>query len=919
MLGWAPSPNYWQTLRDTVDQGRQLLGGTFGVYNSFAVADVLSVENWTGNVIVTKVLNLAVGQRTFLGDFTYTLSSVINNGATQTVQFAEGLTDQLLSDLSANLPLKFDIPQNRPAPFYRPSVDASGDTSFVCGVSGTTLTLYPSYDTSKTLPYVVNVLIEGATYWFDRPVFLSYSSALTKDVPSLYSEGRNLWYLTIAPTLDVGQTKTTAFIVSPYSDTTAQVNASLQVGVAAWQDPSDWGSESLLKNFTGAWGNKGGCTPFNLAFDSLGVHGFSEEKSLYLGPVNRSIPFDELVGKVYEQKTIVSQIPPVSPRDFATWWNTETGVLSTWYPSNSGCGSWVEIEYRQPPLNGFAATASYSYADVATWRLAQSTILEQEPVYIADLTGLGSLASDGVIGLQGTLSGPGFVFLQKDLDGYWTALKFGYWNVANFTADALLLPSDVPVFVYDSTDLLPTCFNYTVQNLRFSLQQNLQVVLTKLYTNNQWVLESDSPLRYIANSRLYDGSATPVDNELTWDWSNFDPWGRAAATWYGNNWVAVTQANFTATPLTTFDPGVVVVYCDRVLVRDGFSYQTDTYSFKYTYDATTGNFDFIYTPFSFLGTTVLPEITISDNITSAFTANITEKVFSGVQYYMSPNAYDAETPLRLWQAESLQVVETLEHLVEENYTNPLRADLNTGPGQENWERYFVRLPPMYQRNGRFWNKANLVCQDFAYWGSSPTPEPMECPPEGLRPVIYEESYLFRTHPGAFEYVYSEPFLYSNIADGYLATMGEFANSGTFPVTDFPYDEWTEGYTVSYDPLHTRQVDTTLPIGGGYGSWMGAYCSTGPCQEFTGFWVNDVYNGVLSPGVPPVWDASIYKFPPTCDNKPETFAVDANHYKVSYAYFAADLGAAEDPAFDVHQEAAWRYPVTTTKTGYKAPV
>ena len=914
-LGWS-GLNYWQTLRDTVNQGRQLIGGTFGVYNSFAVADVLSVENWSGNVIVTKVDNLAVGQQAFLGEFSYTLSSVINNGETQTLQLSGGLTDQFLTDLSANLPLRFDVATNRPAPFYRPTVEASGDTSFVCGVSGTTLTLYPSWDTQQTTPYKINVLIEGVTYWFDNPVFLSYTSTLSANLASIYDETRKLWFFTIPPTLNPGQTTTNAYIVSPYSDTTAQVNAYLQVGVAAWQDPSDWGSASVLKNFTGAWGNKGGYLPFNLAFDSLGVHGYSEEKSLYLGPVSRSIAFNSLVNKVYEQNTIVSQATPISPRDFATWWNTETGAFSVWYPSNNGCGAWVEIEYRQPPLAGFDEPTALFYLDVATWRLTSATIPVQELVYIQNFTGL--TTTDGIVGLQGTLTGSGFIFLQKDLDGYWTPLKFEYWDVAGFTLDALLLPTKVPVFIYDSAGLLTNTADYVIQNLKFSIQQNLQITLTKLYTNNHWVLEADYLPRYIANSRLFDGTLTPVESELTWDWNDPDSWGRAAAVWYKDNWVDVTEAFFTATPSSLFDFNVVVVYCDGVLLRDGVSYQTETYSFVYSFNATTGNFDFIYTPFTFAGTAVLPKITVSDNITSAFVEDITSEVFSGVQYYMSPNAYDAQTPLRLWQTEDLQVAENLEHLAEENYSNPLRADLNTGAGPENWERFFVRLPPAYQRNGRSWDKANLICQDFTYWGSSSTPEVMECPSEELTPVIYEEAYLFKQHPGAFKYVYSEPYLYSNIVDGYLSTLDEYANSGTFPATEFPYDEWSEGYLENYNPLHSRGANTTLPVGKGYGNWNGAYCSTGPCLEFTGFWVNDVYNEVLNPIAPPVWDASIYKFPPTCENKPETYAADTNHYNISYAYFSADLSAAEDGFFDLHQEAAWRYPVKTTKTGYKVP-
>ena len=47
-------------------------------------------------------------------------------------------------------------------------------------------------------------------------------------------------------------------------------------------------------------------------------------------------------------------------------------------------------------------------------------------------------------------------------------------------------------------------------------------------------------------------------------------------------------------------------------------------------------------------------------------------------------------------------------------------------------------------------------------------------------------------------------------------------------------------------------------------------------------------------------------------------MDANHYKVGYAYFVADASAAEDGFFDIAQEAAWRYPVTQPRTLYLVP-
>lgn len=917
MLGWAPSPNYWQTLRDTNNQGRQLLGGTYGVYHSFAVADVLFVENWAGNVVVTAIPNLAVGQKAVLGDYAYVLSSVINNGETQIVQFQGGLTDQLLTDLSTNLPLQVDVPQNRPSPFYRPEVEASGDTSFICGTSGTTLTLYPEWDTQKTTPFKVNIFLESATYYFNSPVYLSYSLTPSQDVSCFFLEDLGVWSLTIPKTLSSSQTSLTAYLVAPYGDSTAQTNAILQVGVASWQDPNDWGTEAVLKNFRGAWGNKGGALPFNLAFDSLGIHGFNEAKSVLLGQVQRSLSFDNLVQKVYQQKTFISPTEPDNAKPWDTWWNSSTGVYAVYYDFGGGsCSPWVQIQNSREIPDPVSITPAFIYSNVANWQIASPGLAEGVPILISDFTGLA--VSDNVLGVQGTLTGPGFVFLQKTFDGYWQPLKFEYWNVADFAVDATKLPSNCPVFIYDSTGLLPVGSSYSVSNLPFSVQANLQVVLTKQHTNTQWTLSPDNPLRYVANTRLFAGAATPVEGELSWDWLDPDPWGRALAAYYGTAWVDVTTAGFTGPPLRNLDPNVVRVLCDGVLLTEGTSYQTSFYSISYTYNSATGNFDFVYNPFSFLGTVTLPKIVLTDALTAAFTSDITADVFSGLQYYFSPNAYDAETPLRLWKVDSLQSPGTLAHLAEKNYYNPLLADENLGPGSENWERFFVRLPPVYGRNSRLWDKANLVCQDFTYWGSSPAPELMECPPEDNLPLIYEEVYLFRQNLSDFQYIYSEPYLYSNLSYGYLSAIDDYSNSGIFPATDFAYDEWAEGFLETYEPLHHRQARTDLPTGAGYGDWRGAYTSITDCEEVTGFWVNDVESGVLDPISPPVWDASIFKFPPTCENNPESYTADANHYKVAYAYFTADLSASEDGFFDVQQEAAWRYPVKQPRTGYLLP-
>jgi hypothetical protein len=285
---------------------------------------------------------------------------------------------------------------------------------------------------------------------------------------------------------------------------------------------------------------------------------------------------------------------------------------------------------------------------------------------------------------------------------------------------------------------------------------------------------------------------------------------------------------------------------------------------------------------------------------------------------MSPNVQDAESPLRLWKGQDLQVVETLAHLAEDNYINPLRADLNNGPGPENWERYYVRLPLDYGRNEAVWQKTALICQDFGYWGSSIDVEKLECPPESSLPIVYEELFLYPRPIPDYTYVYCERYLYSNIAYFALSPDGEYQNAGVFPATDLEYDDFFEATTTSYDPLHDRQADVKSPVRQGYGNWLGEYVNVNPCVPLTGFLTTDLLNGGVSPIAAPLWDASIYKLPPTCQNDPASYNVDMNHYKIGYAYFAADASAAEDGFFDVQQEAAWRYPVNQPRTLYMTP-
>jgi hypothetical protein len=311
-------------------------------------------------------------------------------------------------------------------------------------------------------------------------------------------------------------------------------------------------------------------------------------------------------------------------------------------------------------------------------------------------------------------------------------------------------------------------------------------------------------------------------------------------------------------------------------------------------------------------------IEVSDSLESTYRKDISFLVFSGITYTLTPNVADSETLLRLWKTQDLQDAETVAHVQEDNYINPLIADQNNGPGLENWERYFVRLPLDYGRDEEQWQKTALICQDFGYWGSSIEPEFMRCPPEDDTPAIYEELFLYNNPIQDYTYVYCEPYLYSNIAFFSNSGVSDYANAGVFPGNEIPFDGYTEGELVTYDPLHNRLANTSAPVGNGYGDWEGVYTNISPCLPLTGFFVNDLADGSLTYVDAPLWDASIYKAPPTCENEPGSYSVDANHYKIGYAYFVADASAAEDGFFDVQQQSAWRFPTDVNQSLYLLP-
>jgi hypothetical protein len=903
LLGWSGN-EYWSGLVSNIDQKRQLLGGTFGVYNSYVFPAVRELRDWEDVIVIEADDRIQVGQSLVLGEFTYGIENIKKDGQNTTLSIGK-LNDQFLLDYSLGSQLKISLEGARPSPFYRPTPGISADASFLVALVEDTnsIVLYPNFDNQFTLPYLFNTFYVGSTLYFDKPVQLIISGETSID-PS-YDFDSKSWHLSIPSDLKLDG---------------SGINVLLKLGdyhtpflILPWSFSSDWNCKSVLDNFTGVWGNKGGFLPFNFVFDSLSLHGFDEEKSLYLAPFERKIPFNDALNFIYYQKAAINQIHP-SPKQNQIWWNNRTGTFSVYGGGSFNCGPWIDIDYPNDwvtPIVPDLLFPNYnSFSDYA------SPIAVGAVVRILNAAGLSK--NDEVIGLTGTIGGTCQVEMFKTAeDGYWQLQTVQYQDELNFSIDAPILPAKVIIKLGDSSYLRTSTSRYTVANLLVDLVDMggpYPVNLSRWdnQPRSPWYISPPSQLKYIGNTRLFgDG---PQDGELSWDYGNPNPATRGASIFYYNRWELVgsqwelqgdwigINSQTPSTPPSTVNFGVIKIFCDGTLLEPAVPHQTENYQISYTTNNLDGTFDFSFSPMTFDGMVKLPVIEITDSLTHTFRHIVSDLVFSGLQIYMSPNVRDSSTSLRVWKTKSLYTVNSPSEL--DLYDNAFVADRNSGAGDDNWESYFLRLPPAYQRNGPEWQKINLVCQNFGLWGSPVSPEDMKCPPQQEEPRTYDDVFLYGGDPSGSVYLYSEPYLYSNVKYG-LGLEDDYLNATILPGVDEDFDDFSGAKVVEYSPLHDRRVTTDPPLDKVFGDWEGEYYRAEECRSLSGHLVNDLKDSTIEKINAPLWDSSIYKIPTTSVIDEQTFKVDANHYKVGYAYFAADLSAAGETFFDPFNPASWK--------------
>ena len=393
-----------------------------------------------------------------------------------------------------------------------------------------------------------------------------------------------------------------------------------------------------------------------------------------------------------------------------------------------------------------------------------------------------------------------------------------------------------------------------------------------------------------------------------------------SSNWVEMNWDPDTGIGEQVSQFPSLVPDYNVLYFfltdEFIPLEESVPYTTPDYTFYYTVQPLDCSIVFYYEALSPLGVQTLPKVWVGINSGTFPPVDISQNVFSNCQWFLAPAVQNSESTLRPWKTQSLEVTDEAS-VYQDTFFNGLRADINLGPGGEDWTRSFVRLPSEYGRDGRVWNQTKLVMQDFAYFGGPGKLRDMRCPTQPETPQIYDEVVFFRRDPSVGTVLFSAPYIFSDV-EGFNVETNYFpgpvaANDGFFDAdfdftTDDQYDEWTEADLTTYEPLHIRTVLSN-------GDWDGVYLEPTGNRPLTGYVERDLRVKSVIPVPAPVWDASIYKYPPLCPQGPESYVEDPNNFKVNYAYFSADLAAAEDGFFDPSQDVAWREPLVEDQTLY----
>jgi hypothetical protein len=273
-------------------------------------------------------------------------------------------------------------------------------------------------------------------------------------------------------------------------------------------------------------------------------------------------------------------------------------------------------------------------------------------------------------------------------------------------------------------------------------------------------------------------------------------------------------------------------------------------------------------------------------------------IFSSPAWRMCPSVVNSMTPLRLWKN---RVLNTYDPELDNAFINPLIADENTGPENIDSYRHFARLPIEYNRNGKFWNRTEAVLANQSYFSRLQPPASTALPVIDEKPLLYDEIYQvsYTDLPDDATF-YVEDYLVSNLRDVEIDDQSGFVGAKISyepPASTRPYIGAT---IIEYDAYQHRLLTPT-------GARVGSYLKWSRKSPLTGFLESDTEKFRLrytddSESV--VSDSAEILIPNQAFPDDSNTASFAN-YVVCYAYFVADISAADDPVFDPASLYNWR--------------
>lgn len=290
------------------------------------------------------------------------------------------------------------------------------------------------------------------------------------------------------------------------------------------------------------------------------------------------------------------------------------------------------------------------------------------------------------------------------------------------------------------------------------------------------------------------------------------------------------------------------------------------------------------------------------------TVQLGPEIFSAPAWRMRPSVANSLSPLRVWKNRVLNVSDSE---VGNAFTNQLVADENTGPEDPSSFRQHVRLPAEYSRSGKYWQRAESIMANQAYFSRLLPTAPTALPIPDHRPLLYDEtSPVPQSNLADHSVFYAEDFLISTVSDYDLSSQDNFLDAELSYEAAEPSLPFVQASVVGYDGYSERKLtDDGRRVGSYY-----KFAKRG--RDLTGFLETDILEQRLRPvsldeyGVNDAPEMLIpnVEFP----DDPDT-ASFAN-YTVSYAYFAADLSVADDPVFDPERLFCHRMPTITSAGG-----